>query len=325
MLITESCNSKPSLETLDPFDLALVAELVARPRTTGRDLAALLEVSEASISRRLAQLREEGVVRFHGFVPPHFLGMHSAITLYIDTDGDPGPPAIALAKLPHLHFVATVADRNEIVAFMLSPSGEAATERIDRDVVTIPGVVAVRSAPMLHYFTPQPSRRVESNPPNAGRLREHGVFDSADRAMILVAQRDGRSTVASLAAAAGLSPAAAGERFQKLLDSGALTILCCTAPARLGRRITAILRMQIRGPIGPSATAIDRLTGASYVVVAGGDWQISVEVDVKDEEELAALAATIRELHCVVGMQVLPLRAVLKDTYDWGAPDCTGR
>ncbi len=320
MLITESVGSKSSFEPLTPQDFALVAQLVSTPRMSGRDLAAALRVSEASVSRRLARLRAEGVVRFHGFVPPHFLAMHSAITLYIDTDEDPGSPARALARLPHLHFVATVANRHEIVAFMLSANGEEATERIDRDIATIPGVVAVRSAPMLHYFTPQPTRRLEAIPSPVSRVREHRNFDAADRAMILVAQRDGRSTVASLGAAAGLSPAAAGVRFQKLIDSGAMTILCCTSPARLGRRLTAILRMQIRGPIEPAARAIDRITGASYVVIAGGDWQVSVEVDTTDEEALAALATTLRALPCVSELRVLPLRAVLKDTYDWGAP-----
>ncbi len=320
MLITESCNAIPSLEPLSEADLELIALLGKSPRMTGTEIAQRLGTSEASVSRRLARLRAEGVIRFHAFVPPHLLGLHSQLTLYIDTDGDPAPAARELAKLPYLHFVASVAGRSEIVAFMLSRTGTAAVRRIDRDIVTIPGIVNVRSAPMMHYYTPVPFRVATQSQlqPLKGQP-DAPTFDAVDLTLIAAAQRDGRATYSSLGAAAGLSPSAAASRLQKLIESGSLTVIACPAPARMGRMVTAILRMKILGPISPAAAAIDQLTGASYVVIAGGDWQVSVEVDVPDEESLASLAAEVRRLPSVGELQVLPLRAVHKDTYDWGA------
>lgn len=320
MLITESCVAKPSLDPLDEADTALVKALGANPRVTGRELAGALGRSEASVSRRLARLLSDGVIRFHGFVPPHLLGCHSVATLYIDTKSDPTATGKRLTDLPYLHFVATVAGQSQVIAFIVSRTDEVTTMRIDRGIASLPDVVAVRTAPMMHHYTPHPmSGALEPPVPAVRPRRERVKLDAIDRAMIAAAQRDGRATHAALAQAGGLSPAAAADRFQGFLASGMMTIIACTAPARFGRLVTAIYRVSVHGPIATAAEEIGRLTGAAYVVIAGGEWQVSVEVDLRDEAELESTAARIRRLACVGAVQTLPFRAVPKDTYDWGA------
>ncbi len=322
MLITESCAAKPSLEPLDEMDMELVKMLGASPRATGRDLSAAVGRSEASVSRRVARLLADGVIRFHAFVPPHLLGYHSVVTLYIDTKTDPTATGQLLSGLSYLHFVATVAGQSQVIAFIVSRTHELTTARVDRDIATLPDVIAIRTAPMMHYYTPHPMSGALEPPTRALRPRRERVkLDVIDRTIIAAAQRDGRATHASLAQAGGLSPAAAAERFQRLLASGMMTIFACTAPARFGRLVTAIFRVRVRGPIATAAEEIGRLTGAAYVVIAGGEWQVSVEVDVRDEAELGEMTRRIQRLGCVAEVQALPLRAVLKDTYDWGADE----
>ncbi len=298
----------------------MVKLLGANPRATGRELAAALDRSDASVSRRLAKLLDDGVIRFHAFVPPHLLGCHSIVTLYIDTASDPSATARTLATLPYLHFIATVSNQNRIVAFIVSRTDELATSHIDQDIASIPDVVAVRTAPMMHYYLPHPLSGALVPPSRSLKLRREKVnLDAVDRAMIAAAQRDGRATHAAMAQACGLSSAAAAERFQRLLASGILTIIACVSPARFGRPLTAILRVRVQGAIATAAEEVGTLTGAAYVVIAGGDWQVSVEVDLEDEEALEETATRIRRLACVEAVQSLPLRAVLKDTYDWGS------
>ncbi len=322
MLITESCVAKPTLEPLDEADEALVKALGTNPRITGRDIATALGRSEASVSRRIARLLADGVIRFHAFVPPHLLGFHSVVTLYIDTKSDPTTTGRKLAELPYLHFVATVATQNQIVAFIVSRTHELATMRIDRDIASLADVISVRTAPMMHFFTPHPlSGAVQPPSPALKPRRDRVKLDAVDRAMITAAQRDGRITHAALAQAGGLSPAAAADRFQRLLASGMMTIIACTAPTRFGRLVTTIFRVRVRGPIAAAAQEIGRISDAAYVVIAGGEWQVSVEVDLKDEEELTEMKQRIQGLACVEEVHPLPLRAILKDTYDWGATD----
>lgn len=322
MLITESCHCKPTLEPLDAADIQLVARIGKDPRISGRDLAKDLQRSEASISRRLSRLIEDGVIHFHAFVPPHLLGMHSVNTLFIETAQDPSVTAKALIDQRALHFLGTVAGQNLVIAQLITRSGEATTRFVDREIASRPEVVSVRVTPMMHQFTPHPmSGAAEPAASGLAHRPDKVKLDHVDRVIIAQLQRNGRATYTEMAKACGLSAAAVADRFVRLSEIGIVPVIACTAPGRFGRLLTAILRVGVKGKVGAAAEELERLTGAAFISIVGGDLQVLIEVDLEGETELQALVARLNACECVGALETMPLRAVLKDSYDWGAPD----
>lgn len=158
--------------------------------------------------------------------------------------------------------------------------------------------------------TPSPTNPSPSNAP----VR----IDATDRLIIEQLQIDGRLPYTQLAAAVGLSEAAARQRVQRLITTGVIQVVAVTNPLMVGRRRMALIGISTTGPTDGLADKLRALEAIEYLVVAAGKFDFLAEVVVTDEAELLRVTNAIRAVHGVVATETFVYLDIAKQTYTYG-------
>lgn len=144
------------------------------------------------------------------------------------------------------------------------------------------------------------------------------AIDATDLEIISELQEDGRRTYGRIGREVGLSEAAVRQRVQRLIDSEAIRIVAVTDPQRFGLRVRATIAVRVDGDVEPVAQAIAEIPQVDYVVATAGPFDLLVEVQCRDEEELfAVLNGGIRGLDGVAGTETWQYLRMYKQTYPW--------
>lgn len=142
---------------LDSLDQKIVAGLAADGRSSFRELARELGVSEATIRQRYARLTESGAVHVMAVVNP--LRMGYTHTCWVGIRVAPGARAQDVAEelttLDQSSYVALTVGRYDVLAELVTGSGDELLTALDDGVRLLPGVgsVEVLVYQDLHYKT----------------------------------------------------------------------------------------------------------------------------------------------------------------------------
>lgn len=143
--------------------------------------------------------------------------------------------------------------------------------------------------------------------------------DATSAAIIEALQRDGRRSYASIGKTVGLSEAAVRQRVQRMTDLGVFEIVAVTDPLQLGFTRSAMVGIDVTGPLEPVADAIAELDEVSYLVLTAGMWDLIAEVVCEDDEHLLRVVSEgIRGVAGVTGTETLVYLKLHKQTYDEG-------
>ena len=107
-------------------------------------------------------------------------------------------------------------------------------------------------------------------------------LDDIDKRIVTELQRDGRISYADLGPIVGLSPAAARQRVQRILDSGVVEVVGFTDPQALGYPVMAMLGVQVDGDVVKIADEIGAIERVIYIVMSAGSFDLMVEVISED-------------------------------------------
>jgi len=142
---------------LDSLDQQIVAGLAVDGRVSFRELARGLQVSEAAIRQRYAKLTESGAVHVMAIVNPLRMGFtHTCWAgIRLASGARARDVAEALTELPRTSYVALTVGRYDVLAELVTASGEELLAVLDDVVRVIPGVGAVEVLvyEQLHYKT----------------------------------------------------------------------------------------------------------------------------------------------------------------------------
>jgi Lrp/AsnC family transcriptional regulator for asnA, asnC and gidA len=143
-------------------------------------------------------------------------------------------------------------------------------------------------------------------------------IDPTDQLIIEQLQRDGRMPYTKLAAAVGLSEAAARQRVQRLIDTGTIQVVAVTNPLMVGRRRMALIGVRTSGATDLVAGSLRDIEEIEYLVVAAGAMDFLAEVVVRDEAELLRVTNLVRSIPGVVGTETYVYLDIAKQTYTYG-------
>jgi Lrp/AsnC family transcriptional regulator, regulator for asnA, asnC and gidA len=144
-------------------------------------------------------------------------------------------------------------------------------------------------------------------------------LDEVDRAIIEKLQRDGRVPYTRLGSAVGLSEAAARQRVQRLIDTGAMQVVAVTNPLADGRRRMAMIGVCSNGPTDNVATALQAMEDIDYLVITAGRFDFIAEVVVHDDSQLLDIGNRIRAVPGVTTTETFIYLDLVKQTFTWGA------
>lgn len=144
-------------------------------------------------------------------------------------------------------------------------------------------------------------------------------LDATSGAIIEALQRDGRRSYASIGKTVGLSEAAVRQRVQRMTDAGIFEIVAVTDPLELGFARSAMIGIDVTGPLEPVADALAAIDEVSYLVLTAGMWDILAEVVCEDDEHLLRVVSEqVRGIPGINGTETLVYLRIHKQTYDEG-------
>ncbi len=173
----------------------------------------------------------------------------------------------------------------------------------------------------------RPAKPLAAANPGAGaaararRRQAHEPLDEINKGIITELQLDGRKSYTAIAERVGLSEAAVRQRVQRLTDDGVIQVVAVTDPMRLGFRRVAMIAMRTEGDATVLAEQLSKVPEVSYVVLAGGTYDLLAEVVCEDDDHLIDVVnKTIRQFPGVRETDTFMYLRLFKESYTWGVP-----
>lgn len=226
----------------DELDIAIVDAVRYAPRASWRELAPVLDVDPATVSRRWSRMQSAGVV----WVTAHLGGSAVPAIAVVEitcAPGRSGEVAETLADDAEAATVKVTAGARDLLVMAQAPDLDALSAYLLDRVAHIPGLTSVRS----HFVTRStvhsgrwregaldPEQRRRLQPRARNRPAGVGALKASDRRIVRALSFDGRMSFERLAEHVGLSSGAVRRRLSRLESAGIVAFRCETS-----RRLSA--------------------------------------------------------------------------------------
>ncbi|MFD6517943.1 Lrp/AsnC family transcriptional regulator [Rhodococcus sp. NPDC060176] len=295
--------------TLDDLDRRIVGALQIDGRATWRHIADVLGESFSTVTRRGNELLASKTVRISTLVtsqPTHLL--------YIDCDPSVNEAVARLiAASPSTIFVYAMGGTPSLVAEIAMNLGDLDVF-VHNEIATISGIRSAAVAPILRYFrtvahwrpsilTPQQVNVLDQRhaaDEEAVEPLDVSSLDCEDQAIVAALAADGRASVKSIAADAGLSETTARRRIDSLFAKGVVHNRAVVEPSVLGLPIEAILWITVNpGDVVGVGHALATAPGVRYAAFTMGTSQLVVDVTMQSLDELSGFLTASSWVHSV--------------------------
>ncbi|WP_067569919.1 Lrp/AsnC family transcriptional regulator [Nocardia acidivorans] len=318
---------------LDLLDTQIIHRLQLEPRRPFAHIAAELEVAEQTVARRYRRLRREGIVRVIGAVDPRALGENDwIIRLHCRPDGALAV-AEALAERDDAAWISIAAAGAEII-FSLHPRSEQ-----DRDDLLVQRLQ--RSAPVhditaamiLHRFVRRDVIDWRGRQFIAGSESVSGAGDyvdselrirDADRTLLDLLARDGRTSYTVLSRATGMSIGRVTRRIAALQAGGILYFDLDIAPAALGSGTAAFLWLRVApAQLESVGRALSEHDETTYAAAISGTFNLFTVLIAPDTNALYRYVTT--KMSTLDGIHSFELSPVLRRLKQAGSRTTGGK
>ncbi|MCS7477148.1 Lrp/AsnC family transcriptional regulator [Umezawaea endophytica] len=231
----------------DELDIAIVDAVRSVPRVSWRDLAPVMGVNAATISRRWSRMQAAGVV----WVTAHPAGNATPTCALVEINCAPGEStavAEALAGDVEAATVKLTSGARDVQVLAQVPDLAALSGYLSDRVGRTPGVVSVRGHIVTRSaFEASRWREGALDLDQQRRLGAHdttrgehdGVLDSADHRLLRALTIDGRMSLERLSEHVGLGAVTVRRRLSRLESAGLVIYRCDTSKHLSGRAFAA--------------------------------------------------------------------------------------
>ncbi|UOR01641.1 Lrp/AsnC family transcriptional regulator [Leucobacter allii] len=276
-------------EVLSALDRRIVGALQMDGRAPWSVVAKALDEPLRTVARRGRDLVDSGAARVVALpnLGPTCVIEITCLPARIDS------LARELAQHPGVVFALVLANPSRLLVEVHEQSFDLATMTLEV-IPGFAGVAEVSAAPVLRYWKTNADWRPGLlTAAEAGRLEAAArpeestaapePLDGADRAIVDALVTDGRTAVAELAAAAGVTEPTARRRLADLRERGAFAIRTLVDPAALGYGVEAWLRIdcspQHADRVGEALAAQPE---SRYVAQVLGEYALVAQLSARD-------------------------------------------
>ncbi|MEV0966181.1 MULTISPECIES: Lrp/AsnC family transcriptional regulator [unclassified Streptomyces] len=143
-------------------------------------------------------------------------------------------------------------------------------------------------------------------------------MDDIDRAILRELQTDGRIPYADLGPKVGLSPSAARQRLQRLVDTRVVQVVGVTDPMAMGGQTMAMLGVLVDGDPRAVADALSTREEVVYAVLTAGRYALFAEVVSPGPSDLLDFVNdAVRPVDGVVGVDTFPYFGIHTHRFLW--------
>ncbi|WP_037607554.1 Lrp/AsnC family transcriptional regulator [Streptacidiphilus rugosus] len=143
-------------------------------------------------------------------------------------------------------------------------------------------------------------------------------MDDIDRAILRELQSDGRIPYAELGPKVGLSPSAARQRLQRLIDAKAVQVVGVTDPMAMGGQAMALLGIRVDGDARAVADVLGGREEVVYSVLTSGTFDLFAEVVCREPRALLDfINDVVRPIEGVTAVENFPYFGIHTHRFAW--------
>lgn len=143
-------------------------------------------------------------------------------------------------------------------------------------------------------------------------------MDEIDGAILRELQADGRIPYADLGPKVGLSPSAARQRLQRMIDAKVVQVVGVTDPMAMGGQAMALLALRVDGDPRAVADELARHDEVVYAVLTSGTFDLFVEVVCRRPPDLLDFVNdVVRPVEGVAGVESFPYFGIHTHRFLW--------
>jgi DNA-binding Lrp family transcriptional regulator len=332
--VTDGYRVLRAREVLDDLDQRIIAALHINPRASWNVIAAVLDASVATVTRRGQKLLESGLVKVIGWPDVARVGFGVPAWLRFKCElGQVGRVARALAEREEVRFVSIVTGPVDCVAEIIIPSHTALVPMLDREIHAIGGITDVETHTVLRTFVYSwfPARFSPDEEAHLGRVvqpyelpsssAEPDALDDVDLALLAALGPNGRLPLRLVAEMLGISESTVSRRVASLVARGCLYFRCVMDPALVGFDIEFTVWMSVEpSAIEAAATLLSQHPAVRYLSATAGTYDLLAQVAVADQEAIYSFNTQVlgalpgvRQLQELIELQTLARGHVVLD------------
>ncbi|MEU6224526.1 Lrp/AsnC family transcriptional regulator [Streptomyces sp. NPDC047042] len=143
-------------------------------------------------------------------------------------------------------------------------------------------------------------------------------MDEIDGAILRELQADGRIPYADLGPKVGLSPSAARQRLQRMIDAKVVQVVGVTDPMSMGGQAMALLGLRVDGDSRAVADELSRHDEVVYAVLTSGTFDLFVEVVCRRPPDLLDFVNdVVRPVEGVAAVESFPYFGIHTHRFLW--------
>jgi DNA-binding Lrp family transcriptional regulator len=305
----------PPTIALDDTDHALLHHLLTWGKSTNRDLAQRLYLSESSVSVRLSKLTAMGLLVVTAVIDWHVAGFERMIICRAKTrDRTPRAVAEELCLFPQANALALSRGTYDLLGYFLVRDRVDQIDLIDKlgavqGIVDLDVVVATDAAMSAHgyrLFLSRNAAPIRLATPKIG-------MDSVDTAILQALIDDGRHSSRAVAQRLDLSEITVRARTARLIQSGLVSTVSMIEPVAAGL-IGAFAAVSIRADHVKLHAVIEKITATKHVVFSAvciGIWDLHATVTGATVSEVMETVHTLSAIDGVLEIDTLPVIDVI--------------
>jgi DNA-binding Lrp family transcriptional regulator len=328
------------LASFDLLDQQVAQALQLDGRAPFRRVGEVLGVSDQTVARRYARLRESAGLRVHGLSDPLRTGRTPWFVRVRCTPDAAASIGEALARRTDTRWVSLLSGGTEIccLTYAAGPDRDADALLLQK-LPRTPRVVQVTAHALLHVFfghdlspvsrtgplAPEQVRALR--PPPVEADGEPVLLTEEDRRLFAALARDGRTPAAALAALTGWSQTTVRRRMAELRASGALYYDLDFGPGVLAPDMRAVLLLEVE-PAGLAAAgqALAGHTEVAFAAATTGTANLYASLLCRDARALYRyLTGPVAAIAGVRRTETAPIHRTLKGPSPYPAPSRPAR
>ena len=280
---------------LSRFDRAIIRALQEDGRRSFARIAGELQVPERSVSKRVHELRTNGVIEITTVADPQLMGY--GLIAIVGVRVDPREPisdvAARLAHVTGAFYVIVVTGRFNVLVELSCVDTDELLATVDAEICGISGVTAIEILPYLRLHYQNPAFDAATRKARSASRDGHPPvrFDGVDREIITRLHDDGRAPFQTIARELGVSESQVRTRVKRMVASEALRIMAITVPRGVGFETVALIGVSVGSgaEIERVAAELARRPSIIYVAICAGRFDILAEAVCTDREALLSL------------------------------------
>lgn len=144
------------------------------------------------------------------------------------------------------------------------------------------------------------------------------IIDQLDKGIIKLLSKDGRMSFTEIAQHLNVTEKTIRTRYNNLVENKILEVVGVVNPISLGVKVGAIIQLSVVPPhMEAIIQQLKEISGIRFITLTSGEYQLLVQANVKDYEEITEIVKSIHFIQGVNKSNVILQMDVYKNSFEY--------